>query len=225
MPTRLSAQRVVRSAAFYPISGLYVAGVLIALAIAQGLGDYSTGALVYGLLALAAMLLAASRELHAVQRRLTEASHRLDQLGARIAPESPPVAPSEPPAPAVVTVPGARGPRGRRGQPGSPLTRAQSLAIFFLVALVSVALSYRTEVQQRAITTNSLRIAQTQWDTCQAWGSVINRFNAQQDALAQIERNLLKIGTPVARQIARERIKAYEGGRIPEVPVCGERPR
>jgi hypothetical protein len=122
---------------------------------------------------------------------------------------------------------GETGIQGKIGLRGKPFSRLQAAVTFGLIAFglaLSVWISDRQtdsiELQQIAIAANSEQIRDAAYAGCVSGLATVRNFNAQQDALADIERSLLAEPdlTPVGERVASKRIKAYEAGKIP-IPV------
>lgn len=99
-----------------------------------------------------------------------------------------------------------------------PLSRRQGLALFLVVLAAFMVLAIRVEI-------NSNRISDAALQSCQNGRKILEGFNQQQDALANVERELLQnqAASPAGRQAAAGRIKAYEAGKIEPLPVCSDR--
>lgn len=97
-------------------------------------------------------------------------------------------------------------------QPGRPTRGAVALFVFVMVAFVLLA--WRTEV-------NAYRIVMERWQSCQGGVAIVQRFNQQQQDLADIERS-----QTVRPDLAKRRIEVYERGVVP-LPRngCGPAPR
>jgi hypothetical protein len=122
---------------------------------------------------------------------------------------------------------GSRGGKGDKGDRGRSLTWWQAIAMFFIVLVVAVVLSYRNELQQRKIeqqqreiAANAQHIAEARYQGCLGGVAILDRFNKQMEALAQIERDLTVKASPAGKRIGTARIKAYEEGEIIPLPVC-----
>jgi hypothetical protein len=119
---------------------------------------------------------------------------------------------------------GQTGKQGDKGLRGKPFSRLQALAMFLLIALGIGLMTWmgdqqadRIEVQQIEISINAEKIRDAAYEGCVSGLVTVRNFNAQQDALADIERSLLAEPnlTPVGERVAAKRIKAYEAGKIP----------
>lgn len=122
---------------------------------------------------------------------------------------------------------GRQGERGLRGKSARPLSRLQALAMFGLIVLIGVVMTWlaaeqasKLASQQREITANAHRIENAQALSCRYGLEIIKQFNDQQDALAKIERELTVKASKAGAVIGRARIKAYEAGRIFPLPEC-----
>lgn len=118
---------------------------------------------------------------------------------------------------------GARGLAGPQGERGRGLSVIQAFAMFFLVLLIGLVMTWRVEQQQRQIVAqqaeiqaNAAMIAETQHKSCINGLQILRSFNAQQDALADIERT-----QTIDLRLQKARIKAYESGKIEPLPTCG----
>lgn len=109
---------------------------------------------------------------------------------------------------------GEAGVPGRHGA-GLPLTRLQVLALAFFVVFAFVVLSVRTELQQRQIRSNSVRIAQTQYDQCQLRNQGTRRQNGLINAAIDAEKRKPK---PDPKRI--QDLTNFLGA----TPDCGSRP-
>ena len=121
---------------------------------------------------------------------------------------------------------GERGATGATGARGRGLSVLQTLAVFLIVVLVSLVLSWRSQIQQRQIQVNTADIVQANYARCMSGVLILSRFNEQQDALAGIERELAREPGVSAAGVraAAARVKAYEAARVLPLPVC-TRPR
>jgi hypothetical protein len=95
-------------------------------------------------------------------------------------------------------------------QPGGPTKGAAALFLFVVFAFVLLA--GRTEINAHAV-----RVSQ--WEGCERGAVILQRFNEQQAALADIERDQTTLP-----DLAKRRIVVYERAGQP-LPRCGPRPR
>lgn len=117
---------------------------------------------------------------------------------------------------------GETGLQGAQGGRGKPFSRYQAIAVFLLLALglgLSVWIgdrqSDRIEAQQIEIATNADLIRDSAYEGCVSGLETVKNFNAQQEALAQIERDYTVKASPAGKIIGSKRIAAYEAGKIP----------
>lgn len=99
-----------------------------------------------------------------------------------------------------------------------PLARNQALVLFLVVMVAFLLLAARTEL-------NSHRITESALLSCQSGRKILEGFNKQQDALAAVERDLLRDtdASNAGRTAAAGRIRAYQNGKIEPLPTCGDR--
>lgn len=100
------------------------------------------------------------------------------------------------------------------------LSRRASLIVFVVIVFFFLVLATRTEVNGHRINEQQRMLAASSWENCVRGRLILERFNAQQVALADIERS-----QKIAPAIAAKRIKAYESAIIDPLPNCGPRPR
>lgn len=123
---------------------------------------------------------------------------------------------------------GARGQRGEQGDRGRSLTVWQAMAMFFLILIIGITLSVRTERQQQQIERNTRSLLVQRYEGCLNGVKTLETFNTQQRTLAEIERDLAKDpqASPAGQRAAAKRIRAYEDAIIPLGPKpCGDPPR
>ena len=100
--------------------------------------------------------------------------------------------------------------RSRRADTMITVVAVIALAAFLLLA-------WRTQVNDARIEDNRVRAA---YESCVNGTAILKRFNAQQQALSDVERNAIISGDlPQATESRQERIRIYEKGIIP-LPEC-----
>lgn len=92
--------------------------------------------------------------------------------------------------------------------------RLRNLALFTLFAFV--LLSVRSEISADRINESNDRVTDTQRTTCESGLEILRKFNAQNDALIEVER----ANQFIDGAVREARIKAYREARIDPLPIC-----
>lgn len=115
---------------------------------------------------------------------------------------------------------GDTGERGVQGPRGRGFSRLQTIVIFLFVALVFIVQTYVFNAQKQEIVRNAHAADVTRYESCVGGLTIIEHFNAQQEALARIEET-----QTIDPKLAQSRIDAYRGGKIAYDPrSCGIAP-
>jgi hypothetical protein len=108
---------------------------------------------------------------------------------------------------------GIQGVEGPRGLPGrSAVTRLQFAVAVVLMVAFFLLLAWRSEVNSSRISRNTDLVIEQRYQSCLNGVRIIEKFNAQQRALAEIERRNTR------DPLAKERVRAYEAGIQPVRP-------